>query len=59
MSFQHGGPAALFLAPSTAEPTEQVRIRRDASDEAMHRLRHPFDVAADDVTCGAPARERR
>jgi hypothetical protein len=50
--FQSLTPAAAssrmaeFLAPSTMED-ERLAPRADGGEVAMHRLRHPFTVAAD------------
>jgi hypothetical protein len=41
------GCTAQFLAPSTAEEEKPAPRASDCGDVAMHRLRHPFTVAAD------------
>lgn len=50
MSSTQDARAALFLAPPAAETAEQLHGPRDAGEEAMHRLRHPFDVAPGEVS---------
>lgn len=41
------GCMAQFLAPSTAEEEKPAPRAYDRGEVAMHRLRHPFTVAAD------------
>ena len=42
-----GGPTVQFLAPATAEEEQATRRSSELGELAMHRLRHPFAVAAD------------
>jgi hypothetical protein len=41
------GRVAPFLAPPTAEEQKPAPRASDCDEVAMHRLRHPFTVAAD------------
>lgn len=40
------GSIAQFLSPSTAEEEKPAPRASDCGEVAMHRLRHPFTVAA-------------
>ena len=40
------GSMAQFLSPSTAEEEKPAPRASDCGEVAMHRLRHPFTVAA-------------
>lgn len=42
-----GGCMAQFLAPPRAEEEKPAPRVSDSGEVAMHRLRHPFTVAAD------------
>lgn len=42
-----GGCIAQFLAPPRAEEEKPAPRASDSGEVAMHRLRHPFTVAAD------------
>jgi hypothetical protein len=49
------GCMARFVAPSTAEEEKPAPRASDCGEVAMHRLRHPFTVAADTTPNHEPA----
>jgi hypothetical protein len=46
---------ARFVAPSTEEEEKPAPRASDCGEVAMHRLRHPFTVAADTTPNHEPA----
>lgn len=48
MTSRHDERKGLFHTPHAIKPTEYDRSAGAVSEEGMRRLRHPFEVAADE-----------